>query len=274
MEKTQQLVSVFYKILKNKNNTLSVSQIYGEMYNTTMFKDFILKIGVSSYDIVIATYALYYMLKESDLSILGAITKAVYNVFLVTSVVIEDKEPLTDDCGECGGDGTIPCTICDAEGQIECEECDGEGKNDEGDKCYECNGLGYTTCYECGGEEFEECTVCDGGGQVDDDEYQVTYNQEYYVVSNTEVVNQFKMRDENSYFNTDDFEELLDDDTSTNLYLGYVRDSNSLPDFITNYELDVDDVEYRDNFFLKIEEVYPSIVLKRLVGQGKFGRMI
>lgn len=274
MEKTQQLVSVFYKILKNKNNTLSVSQIYGEMYNTTMFKDFILKIGVSSYDIVIATYALYYMLKESDLSILGAITKAVYNVFLVTSVVIEDKEPLTDDCDECGGDGTIPCTICDAKGQIECEECDGEGKNDEGDKCFECNGFGYTTCYECGGEEFEECTVCDGGGQVDGDEYQVTYNQEYYVVSNTEVVNQFKMRDENSYFNTDDFEELLNDDTSTNLYLGYVRDSNSLPDFITNYELDVDDVAYGDNFFLKIEEVYPSIVLKRLVGQGKFGRMI
>ena len=40
MEKIQLLMPVFYKILRNKKD-ISVLQIYGEMYNTAMFRDFI-----------------------------------------------------------------------------------------------------------------------------------------------------------------------------------------------------------------------------------------
>jgi hypothetical protein len=47
-----------------------------------------------------------------------------------------------------------------------------------------------------------------------------------------------------------------------------------MEDFISENELDVYAVDERDNFFLKIEEVYPSILLTRLVGRNKFGKMI
>jgi hypothetical protein len=273
MEKTQLLISVFQKILKNKKN-ISVSQIYGEMYNTGMFKDFILKIGVSSYDIIIAAYALYYMLTDSNLSVLDAINKAVYSIFLVISVEIEDKVTNIEDCDRCGGDGTLECDNCEGVGQVNCGECGGEGTDDEDKECSECAGGGYESCRDCVGNETVECEDCYGQGTVDGDGYEITYNKEYWLVSNPEVITQFKMRDENAYFNTDDFEELIDVDNTTSLYLGYVRNSIQMEDFISENELDVDDVDYRDNFFLKIEEVYPSILLTRLVGRNKFGKMI
>ena len=64
-----------------------------------------------------------------------------------------------------------------------------------------------TTCYSCDGDEYLDCSECGGSGELESDEYEVGYSKEYWVVSNPEVVTQFKMRDENAYIDTDTFEE-------------------------------------------------------------------
>ena len=274
MEKIQLLIPVFYKILRNKKD-ISVSQIYGEMYNTGMFRDFILKLGVTSYDIVVASYALYHMLTDPNLKLSDAIQKGIHNIFLVTSIDIEDKSPITENCPNCGGDGKFQCEECGGDGTTTCDECDGSGVDKEREyDCDNCDGQGVTTCYSCDGDEYLDCSECGGSGALESDEYEVGYSKQYWVVSNPEVVTQFKMRDDNAYIDTDTFEEIIDVDERTSLFLGYSSDTIEVQDFITKYDLNVDDVEYGDNFFINIEEVSPSIILKRLVGLGKFGRMI
>ena len=273
MEKIQLLVPVFYKILRNKKD-ISVSQIYGEMYNTGMFKDFILKLGVTSYDIVVASYALYYMLTNPNLKLSDAIDKAIHSIFLVRSITIEDKESIQVDCPECEGEGRFNCDECLGDGTVSCDVCDGTGADEKDEECDECSGRGENTCDTCGGEEYVDCSECYGSGQIESDEEEVNYSKEYLVVSNPEVFTQLKMRDENSYIDPDTLEEIIDTDVRTSLYLGYASDTLEVQDFIKNYNLDVENVSHRDTFFLDIDKLYPSVVLSRLVGLNKFGRMI
>lgn len=274
MEKIELLIPVFYKILRNKKD-ISVSQIYGEMYNTRMFRDFILKLGVTSYDIVVASYALYHILTDSNLNLSDAILKGIHNIFLVTSITIEDTSPITVNCPHCGGDGKFECGECNGDGTTTCDECDGSGVDKEReDDCDNCDGQGETYCSSCDGEGYLDCSECGGSGEFESDEYEVGHSKDYWVVSNPEVVTQFKMRDENAYIDTDTFEDIIDVDKRTSLFLGYSRDTIEVKDFIAKYDLDVEDVNYRDTFLINIEEVAPSIILKRLVGLGKFGQMI
>ena len=273
MEKIQLLMPVFYKILRNKKD-ISVLQIYGEMYNTAMFRDFILKIGVTSYEILIATYALYYMLENPDLKMSDAIQKAVHSIFLVTSVHISDKSKKMVPCDKCDGEGRLTCDECLGDGNVSCDECDGTGKDEKDEDCDGCYGDGENTCGACEGQEYVECDVCYGSAEVESDDYEIDYEKEYWVVSNPEVVIQFEMRDENTYIDPDTLDEIIDNDKRTSLYLGYVRNTEEVQDFISEYDLDVEDVDYRDTFFLDIKSIYPSVLLQRLIGLNKFKRMI
>ena len=177
-------------------------------------------------------------------------------------------------CDECGSEGRLNCDECLGDGTVSCDTCDGTGVDEKDEECEECYGRGENTCYTWEGEEYVECHVCYGNGEGESDDYEIDYEKEYSVVSNPEVVIQFKMRDKNAYIDPDTLDEIIDNDKRTSLYLGYVRNTEEVQDFISEYDLDVYDVDYRDTFFLDINSVYPSVLLQRLIGLNKFKQMI
>ena len=110
--------------------------------------------------------------------------KIMENLFF-SSILIEENETFSDDCGRCGGDGYLECNNCDGTGNEKCVECDGDGRvmcdvcdgskfevNDEGDnvECDECSGEGELNCSECDGDGQVDCSECDGGGRFECDE--------------------------------------------------------------------------------------------------------
>lgn len=271
--KIQTFVNVLNKVFNNKKNT-SVSMIYGDMYNTPMFKDFVSSLDLNSYEIIMSVYIIYFMSKDPSLSFIDAVKKATDSVYIIRNIEIRDVRPSDDECDECDGSGRVLCRHCDGYGNQECEYCDGTGEV-SGDTCDECGGDGETTCTGCSGEGEETCYTCNGSGQVENDtNILVDYNLEYWVTSNEDAVRTMMGRDSNSYFDRSEFEDVLDDDMRSTLFLGYQLKQDTVDELIDNYQLDIDpeQLEFKDNYYLDINELILNNELIKNVGMNKFRR--
>ena len=276
MENIIKLVSVFNRLLKNRGK-MAVSQIYGELYNSQMFRDFVINIGINSYEIIISVYALYFMMEDENLSINEAAHKAANSLRLIQTFYVDYTEPLTTECGNCDGSGKELCDDCGGEGELECGYCDGEGKvlvDGEYEECEECNGYGENSCYECAGNGEVDCSECYGDGVIEvPDDSNVVYNIESWLTTNPKIIQTIEETEENSYMDRDDFENLLDEDESSTLFLGYLRNSDSMSDLISEYGFN-QELSQNDNFILSISEPTLNAPLMRLVGYNKFSKMI
>jgi hypothetical protein len=176
-------------------------------------------------------------------------------------------------CEECVGDGEITCSECNGEGEVECSSCDGTGEI-EGESCDDCGGSGTRTCWECEDHGVVSCDECGGSGEIESGQNSIQYHKEYWLTTSVNTTENLESIDEPSYYERDEFEELLDSDEKTTLFLGYVSDRENEVDFVQHFGLDIDSVEDSDNFFISISKPQYYGPLMRLVGFSKFGKMI
>jgi hypothetical protein len=260
------------KLMKSKKD-LSVGQIYGELYNTKFLRDFILSMQLNSMEIVLLVYSVYFMNKNPELTVDEAIETAKDRLREIITVQVQYQEPEMMVCEECDGDGEITCSECNGEGEVECSSCDGTGEI-EGETCDDCGGSGTRTCWECDDHGVVSCDECGGSGEIESGQNSIQYHKEYWLTTSVNTTENLESRDEPSYYERDEFEELLDSDEKTTLFLGYVSDRENEVDFVQHFGLDIDSVEDSDNFFISISKPQYYGPLMRLVGYSKFGKMI
>jgi hypothetical protein len=260
------------KLMKSRKD-LSVGQIYGELYNSKFLKDFILSMQLNSIEIVLLVYSVYFMNENSELTVDEAIETAKDRLREIITVQVQYLEPEMMVCEECVGDGEITCSECNGEGEVECSSCYGTGEI-EGETCDDCGGSGTRTCWECEDTGVERCDECDGSGEIESGQNSIQYHKEYWLTTSVNTTENLESIDEPSYYDRDEFEELLDSDEKTTLFLGYVSDRENEVDFVQHFGLDIDSVEDSDNFFISISKPQYYGPLMRLVGYSKFGKMI
>lgn len=260
------------KLMKSKKD-LSVGQIYGELYNSKFLKDFILSMQLNSMEIVLLVYSVYFMNENPELTVDEAIETAKDRLREIITVQVQYIEPEMMVCEECDGDGEQTCGECNGDGAVDCSSCDGTGEEGE-DSCGDCVGSGTQTCWECESRGVVSCDECNGDGEIESGQNSIKYEKEYWLTTSVNTTENLESRDEASYYDRDEFEELLDSDKKTTLFLGYVSDRENEVDFVEHFGVDGDGVEDSDNFFISISKPQYDGPLMRLVGYSKFGKMI